>query len=64
MLMGKTGKESLIRRVRQFDTVDVAPDQQHTVGRILKKHDETAARVASAGAGTFYVWVSIIEDLT
>ena len=57
--MGKLGRDSLIRRVKQFDTVNVAPDQKFTVDRILTKHDETAARIASAGCGTFYVWVCL-----
>ena len=57
--MGKTGKDGLIRRVRQFDTVNFSPDQTFTVDRILKKHNETAARIASAGCGTFYVWVCL-----
>ena len=55
--MGKIGRDSLLRRVKQFDTVNVAPDQKFTVDRILKKHNESAARIASAGCGTFYVWV-------
>ena len=59
ILMGKLGRDSLIRRVKQFDTVNVAPDQKFTVDRILTKHDETAARIASAGCGTFYVWVCL-----
>ncbi|KAL3866265.1 hypothetical protein ACJMK2_043579 [Sinanodonta woodiana] len=45
-MMGKLGKESLIRRVQQFDTVN-----------LIKDHDETSARLASAGCGTFYVWL-------
>lgn len=49
----------MLRRVKQFDTVNVAPDQKFTVDRILKKHDEAAARIASAGCGTFYVWVCL-----
>ena len=57
--MGKIGRDSLIRRVKQFDTVNVAPDQKFTVDRILTKHDEAAARIASAGCGTFYVWVCV-----
>ena len=55
--MGKTGRESLIRRVREFDTVSVNPDHKQIVDNVLNKHDENSARTASSGAGTFYLWV-------
>lgn len=58
ILMGKIGKDSMLRRVRQFDTINVQPDTKYYVERSLEKHTETDVRLASAGAGTFYVWVS------
>ncbi|KAK3599342.1 hypothetical protein CHS0354_009835 [Potamilus streckersoni] len=56
-MMGKLGKESLIRRVQQFDTVNVQPETFSEVEELIKDHDETSARLASAGCGTFYVWL-------
>ena len=58
MLMGKTGKDGMLRRVRQFDTVNVRPEARKHVDKTLRKHTEMEARLASAGAGTFYVWVN------
>lgn len=55
--MGKIGKDSLIRRVKKFDTVSVQPDTRYKVEGMLEEFSETDARTASAGAGTFYVWV-------
>jgi len=55
--MGKLGRDSLIIKVKKFDTVDVQPDTKYRVERTLERYSETDARKASAGAGTFYVWV-------
>ena len=60
VLMGKTGKNGMLRRVRQFDTVDVQPDTKYRVEKTLNEHSETEVRLASAGAGTFYVWVTMV----
>lgn len=57
MLMGKLGKDSMLRRVRNFDTVRVQPDTKYYVDRTQQEHTETEVRLASAGAGTFYVWL-------
>ncbi|XP_052788215.1 lim and transglutaminase domain protein ltd-1-like [Mya arenaria] len=57
VLMGRLGKDSMIRRVRQFDTVSVQPSVQKEVEKMLDEHSEIDARKASAGAGTFYVWL-------
>ncbi|KAK3599341.1 hypothetical protein CHS0354_009834 [Potamilus streckersoni] len=59
-LMGKLGKESLIRRAKQFDTVNVQLGIFSEVEQLIKDHDETSARLASAGCGTFYVWLKNI----
>ncbi|XP_060594837.1 uncharacterized protein LOC132749158 [Ruditapes philippinarum] len=57
VLMGKTGKSGMLRRVRQFDTVNVQPDTKYRVEKTLNDHTEVEVRLASAGAGTFYVWL-------
>ncbi|KAH3793461.1 hypothetical protein DPMN_146972 [Dreissena polymorpha] len=51
-------KESVIRRVMTFDTVNVKPAVQQKVEGMLDKYSEFESRAASAGAGTFYWWVS------
>lgn len=58
MLMGRTGRDSLIRKVAAFDTVNVRTEISQRVEKMLKTYTENEARVASAGAGTFFVWVS------
>ncbi|KAH3793457.1 hillarin-like [Dreissena polymorpha] len=57
VLMGKMGKESMLRRVKTFDTIKVKPGVQQKVEEMLNKYSEFEARVASAGAGTFYCWL-------
>lgn len=57
MLMGKTGKDKMLRRVKEFDTINVQPDTVYRVQQTINKYTETDARIASAGAGTFYVWL-------
>lgn len=57
ILMGRIGKDSMLRRVKQFDTISVQPDTKYYVERTLNEHSETEVRLASAGAGTFYVWL-------
>ena len=55
--MRKTGKESLMRRVKQFDTINVTQPVVDRVCGILSKYDEPTVRKASRGAAAFYVWV-------
>lgn len=56
--MRRTGKNSMLRKVRQFDTVNVTNEMAKKICKILDKYSETEVRNASAGAGTFFVWVS------
>lgn len=62
-LMGRTGKDGLLRRVRQFDTQNVQNDTEQHVEKVLGKHTEYEACVASAGAGTFYVWLRNVSGI-
>ena len=64
MLLGRTGDESLVRRVEKFDTVHVADDVTHSVKKMLYGYTEMDARLVSAGAGTFFVWVGIFYKLS
>ena len=55
--MKTTGRGSLMRKVKQFDTLDVPPETADMSENILRPYDETTVRLSSAGAATFYVWV-------
>ncbi|KAH3793407.1 hillarin-like [Dreissena polymorpha] len=57
VLMGKMGKKNMLRRVKTFDTINVKPGVQQKVDEMLNKYSEIEARMASAGAGTFYCWL-------
>ncbi|XP_061168879.1 uncharacterized protein LOC133178144 [Saccostrea echinata] len=64
-LMRKTGKEGLLRRVRQFNTTQVTKTMMQQSSQILRLYDEETIRDSSAGLGTFYKWASnVIEEMT
>ena len=58
-LVGKTGKESLKRRCIECkpEKIPLAPAKRAKV--LLEEYDLEEVRDVSAGAATFYVWVSI-----
>ena len=58
-LLGKTGKDGLKRQVTQVDPLHI--EMQHAVyanDKYLEQLDLETVRDVSAGAATFYVWVS------
>lgn len=57
-MIGKTGKESLKRRVMEFKVKDAKPEVAKEAKSILLKYDIDEVRDVSAGAATFYLWVS------
>lgn len=58
-LLGKTGKEGLKRQVTSLDPVKVSDSiADYTERHYLKQHQLDTIRDVSAGAATFYVWVS------
>ncbi|CAL1528788.1 unnamed protein product [Lymnaea stagnalis] len=61
-MAGKIGRDSLIHRVREFDSNDVDDKTAKRVREILNYHDLGDVRVASNGAATFHVWASNIVD--
>ncbi|XP_061168878.1 lim and transglutaminase domain protein ltd-1-like [Saccostrea echinata] len=64
-LMRRTGKEGLLRRIRQFDIVHVTENMINHSSQILRPYDEERIRVSSAGLATFYKWaMNIIEEMT
>lgn len=56
-MMRKTGRNSLMARTRLFDVTNVTVPLAQKVMRILDQYDKDSALTASAGAGTFYLWV-------
>jgi len=56
-LIGKTGKESLKRRVKEFDVDKLQLSLASKVKDLLKNYNMNEIRDTSHGAATFYVWV-------
>lgn len=61
-LLGKTGKLGLKRQVTSLDPVKLSDSiADYTEERYLKDHQLDTIRDVSAGAATFYVWVSAVS---
>lgn len=59
-LLGKTGKEGLKRQVTSLDPLHVDMSKaDYAFEKYLKETDLETIRDTSAGAATFYVWVSL-----
>ena len=57
-IIGKTGKESLKRQCEEFNMDNVPLDVALGSRELLKDISIEQVRKVSAGAATFYVWVS------
>ena len=58
-LVGKTGKEGLKRCCLQAEPSKINPTAAQRAGTLLAEHDLEEVRDVSAGAATFFVWVSV-----
>ena len=58
VLIGKTGQFSLKRRVSEFDVELLKVHHGLRVKKMLNKLSISDIQSVSAGAATFYVWVS------
>ena len=58
VLIGKTGKEALKRRVKICDVATISLKIARRVRQLLEKHDIDSVQEASQGCATFYAWVS------
>ena len=58
-LIGRTGKESLKRRVSEFDVDKLQLCLASKVKELLSNYKLSEIRDTSHGAATFYVWVCI-----
>ena len=59
VLVGKTGKEGLKRRCLQLEPGHIKHDLAMRAKELLGKFELDDVRDVSAGAATFYVWVSV-----
>jgi len=57
-LISKKGKDGLKRRIVAFDSSSIRPAVITRAKEILRKYDMESVQIASAGAATFYLWVS------
>lgn len=58
--MRQTGRQSLLYKVRKFDTLGTDKELATRVLHILEPYTVEQVSSASAGAGTFYNWVGHI----
>jgi hypothetical protein len=57
VLIGKTGKENLKRRVTDFQVNKLRIDIARKAKQLVRRFNVDDVRSVSAGAATFYVWV-------
>nr|KAG5706574.1 hypothetical protein BaRGS_028745 [Batillaria attramentaria] len=55
-LLGKSGREGILRRISEFDKVHLEESRKQNVESKLSTCNRTEVCLASAGAGTFYDW--------
>ena len=54
----QTGDNGVNRKMVKFDVTKVSPEAKSVSQEILKKYGFAKVQAVSAGAATFYVWVS------
>jgi len=64
VLMGKTGKESLKRRIQGFEPDNMSWDIAEACQEILIGMDTGSVADVSAGAAAFYIWVCLSTFLS
>ncbi|KAK3098481.1 hypothetical protein FSP39_019873 [Pinctada imbricata] len=60
-LMRKTGKEALLRRIHNYDTLNAEQNITNQAAKLLRQYTEDDTKKASVGIATFYVWITIDE---
>uniref|UniRef100_A0A0B7AHJ6 KY-like immunoglobulin-like domain-containing protein n=1 Tax=Arion vulgaris TaxID=1028688 RepID=A0A0B7AHJ6_9EUPU len=64
VLLGKTGKESLMRKILNFDAQAVPIKRAQVAKKIIQPYNKEQIRDVSAGAATFYNWaVGMIDEV-
>ena len=56
-LVGKTGRESLMRRISAFDPKDCSLAVAQMAKHMIENYSMSQIRDVSAGAATFFGWV-------
>lgn len=63
-LLGKTGKESVMRKISLFEAQTVPIRNAQVAKKTLKPYDKDQIRDVSAGAATFYIWaLGMVEEV-
>ncbi|XP_033763426.1 kyphoscoliosis peptidase-like [Pecten maximus] len=63
-IIGRTGKESLKRRINEFDINQMDLDIALGAKKMIGKTDLADIKITSLGAATFYVWVmGLVEEM-
>lgn len=63
-ILGKTGRESVMRKISQFDPKDCFLDVALAARKAIEPYSLEVIRDVSAGAATFYVWSKgMIEEV-
>lgn len=62
VLLGKTGRDGLKRRIQQCNINDVKTAAANRAKQLLGAVDLEMIRDVSAGAATFFVWVSMYAE--
>ncbi|XP_065890707.1 tropomyosin-like isoform X2 [Dysidea avara] len=62
VLIGKTGKEGLKRRVSACDVANIPVKVARRAKQLLDSHDIDSVREASQGCATFYAWAMCMVD--
>jgi len=55
--MRKTGRESVLYRIKTFNATSLDPDIAQKALHFIAPYQKDTVAAASAGAGTFFVWV-------
>ena len=58
-ILGKTGRDSVMRHISGFDPKDCYLDVALSAKTVIEPYSLEQIRDVSAGAATFFVWVSI-----
>jgi polysaccharide pyruvyl transferase WcaK-like protein len=62
VLISHLGNDSLLHRVTNFQTTDVREHALEKADKLIEINDLTSIKQKSPAAGTFYVWVSILNN--
>lgn len=64
VILGKTGKESVMRKIQKFDPKDCYLDAALAAKKVIEEYTLEHIRDVSAGAATFFVWAKgMIEEV-